>query len=237
MRQISREQYFKRFPQNRYSEEELLRAGEMMSGPNDDAFDVARAVGMQNGMSWEDATQFAQSLAGQKVQPKVQAPTVQNMQDLRSTPMSSPMKTRPTAQDTINAMYERRLGGRLPALVRGEQQTQQKINAELVMNELRLEAMAEPILKQLQAQGTQVTPETKGRLVERLREMLGDDINKQIARMDQNVQDYVQRRGSMRLAGEALLAAGLGLGAYEYIDAEEVVDPATSRQMQGTLNG
>lgn len=133
---------------------------------------------------------------------------------------------------------EQRLGSaQLNRLIRGEQEMNQRINAELVMRELQLEGMVEPLLKEMQAQGTPVTKETKVRLIQRLGKMLGQDLEKQIGRANTGVQDYVKNQGVLRLAGQGLLAAGLGLGAYEYMDPEDVVeDPATSRQLQGTLN-
>ena len=210
----------------------------MMSGPNDDAFDVARAVLFRSGASWEEATQGAQSLLGQKVQAKVARPTVQDQQYARSMPLSSGINPRPTSQDAYRAGLEQQLGSaQLNRLIRGEQEMNQRINAELVMRELQLEGMVEPLLKEMQAQGTPVTKETKVRLIQRLGEMLGQDLEKQIGRANTGVQDYVKNQGVLRLAGQGLLAAGLGLGAYEYMDPEDVVeDPATSRQLQGTLN-
>ena len=235
---ISRQEFFSQYPDARYSDEELLRAGEMLSGLNDEAFDVARAVFFRAGASWEDATQAAQAHFGQKVQPRVARPTVQDQQYARSMPLSSPVNPKPTSQDVYLAGLERQLGSaRLNRLVRGEREMNQRINAELAIRELQLEGMAEPILKELQAQGTPVTKETKVRLIQRLGEMLGKDFEKQVSRANTGIQNYVKDQGALRLAGQALLASGLGLGVYEYMDPEEVVeDPAATRQYQGSLN-
>ena len=68
-------------------------------------------------------------------------------------------------------------------------------------------------------------------------EMLGKDFEKQVSRANTGIQNYVKDQGALRLAGQALLASGLGLGVYEYMDPEEVVeDPAATRQYQGSLN-
>jgi len=235
---ISRQEFFSRYPDARYSDEELLRAGEMLSGLNDEAFDVARAVFFRGGASWAEATQAAQAHFGRKVQPRVARPTVQDMQYARSMPLSSPVNTKPTGQDAYLADLENQLGSaRLNRLLREEQEMNQRINAELAIRELQLEGMADPILRELQKQGTPVTQENKVRLLQRLGEILGQDFEKLTSRADAGIRDYVKSQGTLRLAGQGLLAAGLGVGAYGYMYPEDVAqDPATNRQMQGTLN-
>ena len=102
---------------------------------------------------------------------------MQDQQYARTMPVSSPVNPKPTSQDAYLAGLERQLGtARLNRLVRGEREMNQRINAELAIRELQLEGMAEPICKEMQAQGTPVTKETKVRLIQRLGEMLGKDL-------------------------------------------------------------
>ena len=147
---VSKEDFYGKLGNRRITDKE---AADYIEGAPE--FDVYRRLELDvNPEDFEAATQAAQQkMYGQIRSNEVATPTPEEVQRMRSIPLSSPINP----QAAVHAQMEKRIDPvLLQQLIRGEQLRDQRIVAELLLRELGLEAKAEPIIADL-TQGSKTT--------------------------------------------------------------------------------
>jgi hypothetical protein len=118
-RSITKEQFYKRYPENRPTEADVYAAT-----PNidDTAFEIARAIAYDQTGDWAKATQMAQKMQYGKVRSKtVMEPTRGDIKAAKNQPKSSPIDPKSAnAIDKINEILEGYIASRSGMRLAGE---------------------------------------------------------------------------------------------------------------------